>query len=91
MVDQRPLPVDLLLLAIGPDEPVEIARLDFVRVPDEPLGVADPVIAGAAAVIDVQSEVALDVTDGVLRTEGGAGLSTEQGLTIGCAVLNQFG
>src|SRR5438034_357676 len=45
-MDGRTFPVEVLLLRIGSDQPVEISRLELVSILHERLQIADPEIAG---------------------------------------------
>ena len=47
MVDRRALAVQVAPLGIGPDQAVEVARLELVRVARQRLEVADAVVARA--------------------------------------------
>src|SRR5713101_5898034 len=48
MGERRALAVEIGALGIGADQPIEIARLEFMGVAGERGNIADPVIAGAA-------------------------------------------
>ena len=48
MRQRRALSIEIRTLRVGADQPVEVARLEFVRVAGERGDVADAVIAGAA-------------------------------------------
>ena len=46
MVDRRALDVEVAVLGVGPDEPVEVAGLELVGVAGQGLEVGDAVVAG---------------------------------------------